>query len=150
MYQGGGVQQSTPGPCWLVAHKSHNSRWDVQTDMGFCSQVAQPSAILNIIQSAETMRFKGSADGAMPQPGKCEVCGYISSQRVCKACVLLEGLKRGLPNLGISRTSSNSRAGSRAGLHKGLQNVNGDAHDGGERVEGHKRRQGSVTIAYEV
>lgn len=69
-----------------------------------CLQVVRPSAILNIIQAAESMRFKASAEDNMPQPGKCERCGYISSQKVCKACLLLDGLNRGLPNLGIGRS----------------------------------------------
>ncbi|KAI9829441.1 MAG: nucleotidyltransferase [Phylliscum demangeonii] len=30
-----------------------------------------------------------------PQMGQCVRCGYLSSQAVCKACVLLEGLNRG-------------------------------------------------------
>lgn len=29
--------------------------------------------------------------------GLCTKCGYISSQTLCKACVMLEGLNRGLP-----------------------------------------------------
>lgn len=29
--------------------------------------------------------------------GTCTSCGYISSNPVCKACVLLEGLNKGLP-----------------------------------------------------
>ncbi|KAF2729217.1 hypothetical protein EJ04DRAFT_546404 [Polyplosphaeria fusca] len=33
--------------------------------------------------------------------GKCEVCGYLSSQRVCKACVLLEGLRKGRARRGV-------------------------------------------------
>ncbi|GLT31330.1 hypothetical protein SLA2020_060730 [Shorea laevis] len=40
----------------------------------------------------------------MPEQGTCERCGYISSQKWCKACVLLEGLNQGLPKLGIGRT----------------------------------------------
>ena len=35
----------------------------------------------------------------MPVQGNCTKCGYISSQPLCKACVLLEGLNRGLPRL---------------------------------------------------
>jgi cytoplasmic tRNA 2-thiolation protein 1 len=31
----------------------------------------------------------------------------MSSQAVCKACMLLEGLNSGLPNLGVSRTRRN-------------------------------------------
>ena len=33
--------------------------------------------------------------------GKCEKCGYISSQKFCKACVLLEGLNKNRPKTSI-------------------------------------------------
>lgn len=33
--------------------------------------------------------------------GQCKKCGYISSQDVCKACVLLEGLNKGRPKNNI-------------------------------------------------
>lgn len=33
--------------------------------------------------------------------GQCEQCGYISSQKVCKACVLLEGLNKNRPKTTI-------------------------------------------------
>ena len=33
--------------------------------------------------------------------GKCERCGYISSQKVCKACSLLEGLNKNRPRTAI-------------------------------------------------
>jgi cytoplasmic tRNA 2-thiolation protein 1 len=29
--------------------------------------------------------------------GQCKKCGYLSSQEVCKACVLLEGLNKNRP-----------------------------------------------------
>ncbi|KAI7109978.1 Cytoplasmic tRNA 2-thiolation protein, partial [Hortaea werneckii] len=43
---------------------------------------------------------------APPQPpkqrlGHCERCGYLSSQTICKACVLLEGLNKARPKTGI-------------------------------------------------
>lgn len=38
--------------------------------------------------------------------GQCERCGYLSSQAVCKACVLLEGLNKARPRLEISVTDS--------------------------------------------
>ncbi|XP_023239494.1 cytoplasmic tRNA 2-thiolation protein 1-like [Centruroides sculpturatus] len=37
--------------------------------------------------------------------GICKCCGYISSQEICKACVMLEGLNKGLPKLGIGKSS---------------------------------------------
>ena len=58
-----------------------------------------------MIHSAENFRIELGSEGNLPQPKKCERCGYICSQSVCKACQLLEGLNKGLPSLGISRPS---------------------------------------------
>lgn len=62
----------------------------------------RPRAILDIIKSGEDFRISTSTK--MPEQGTCECCGYISSQKWCKACVLLEGLNRGLPKMGIGRS----------------------------------------------
>lgn len=62
----------------------------------------RPRAIQDIIRSGENFRISTSTK--MPEQGTCERCGYISSQKLCKACVLLEGLNRGLPKLGIGRS----------------------------------------------
>ena len=64
----------------------------------------RPRAICDLIKSAEQFRLDAKAGESLPVPGKCQRCGYISSQDVCKACILLEGLNKGMPNLGISRT----------------------------------------------
>lgn len=37
----------------------------------------------------------------------------MSSQTVCKACILLEGLNSGLPSLGVARTRGNQHRGRR-------------------------------------
>jgi cytoplasmic tRNA 2-thiolation protein 1 len=78
-------------------------------------EAARPRAILDLVRSGERLRVHGGAASnaghaaAAPQqrPGKCVRCGYLSSQEVCKACVLLEGLNKGMPRLGISRTRKN-------------------------------------------
>eukprot|EP01137_Pigoraptor_chileana_P012434 Opistho-2@64813 len=67
----------------------------------------RPSAIVDIIHSGEAIVF--ADDVKMPSQGVCTRCGYISSQALCKACVLLEGLNRGLPKLGISKTNKADR-----------------------------------------
>ncbi|XP_027354747.1 cytoplasmic tRNA 2-thiolation protein 1-like isoform X1 [Abrus precatorius] len=64
--------------------------------------ICRPRAILDIIKSGENFRI--STTTKMPEQGTCERCGYISSQKWCKACVLLDGLNRGLPKLGIGRS----------------------------------------------
>lgn len=33
--------------------------------------------------------------------GNCERCGYISSQKICKACMLLDGLNKNRPKTAI-------------------------------------------------
>ena len=34
--------------------------------------------------------------------GECERCGYMSSQKICKACVLLEGLNKNRPKTDVA------------------------------------------------
>lgn len=63
----------------------------------------RPSSILDIIHSGEQLAVKEGV--RLPPQGICTKCGYISSQSVCKACVMLEGLNRGLPKLGIGKSN---------------------------------------------
>ena len=63
----------------------------------------RPSSIIDIIHSGDSLSVK--SDVKMPTQGTCSRCGYISSQKLCKACILLEGLNRGLPRLGIGKAS---------------------------------------------
>ncbi|GAB7364019.1 hypothetical protein MBLNU230_g4577t1 [Neophaeotheca triangularis] len=52
---------------------------------------------------AEKRSRKNANGGPAKQTlGQCERCGYISSQAVCKACVLLEGLNKARPNTAVS------------------------------------------------
>ncbi|KAJ3225306.1 cytosolic thiouridylase subunit Ctu1 [Chytriomyces hyalinus] len=71
----------------------------------------RPAAIMDIIHSGEAyqaqegLEDRASAPGKQKKPaqkqGNCERCGYISSQKLCKACVLLETLNRGQPAITI-------------------------------------------------
>ncbi|XP_064615086.1 cytoplasmic tRNA 2-thiolation protein 1-like isoform X2 [Liolophura sinensis] len=70
-------------------------------------EAIRPSAIIDIIHSGESLSFKKEVK--MPVQGTCKSCGYISSNPVCKACVLLEGLNKGLPRLGIGKPSRERR-----------------------------------------
>ena len=65
-------------------------------------EAVRPSAIIDIIFSGEQIAVK--PDVKLPQQATCQRCGYIASNRFCKACVLLEGLNRGLPQLGVGKT----------------------------------------------
>ncbi|OLL26536.1 Cytoplasmic tRNA 2-thiolation protein 1 [Neolecta irregularis DAH-3] len=53
-------------------------------------EAIRPSAIIDIIRSGESMRIK--EERRYQVLGKCERCGYASSGKICKSCMLLEGL----------------------------------------------------------
>ncbi|XP_072178654.1 cytoplasmic tRNA 2-thiolation protein 1-like [Diadema setosum] len=59
------------------------------------------TSIIDIIHSGESLSVRKEVK--MPTQGTCSRCNYISSQPVCKACTLLEGLNKGLPKLGIGK-----------------------------------------------
>ncbi|KAI8851316.1 hypothetical protein BC829DRAFT_425032 [Chytridium lagenaria] len=61
----------------------------------------RPSSILDIIHSGEAFSVKEGTN--MKPQGSCERCGYMSSNRFCKACILLEGLNKGKPMLSIGK-----------------------------------------------
>ncbi|XP_060800429.1 cytoplasmic tRNA 2-thiolation protein 1 [Amyelois transitella] len=63
----------------------------------------RPACIMDIIYSGETMTVKEEV--SLPSQRTCVRCHFVSSQEVCKACVLLEGLNKGLPRLGIGKSS---------------------------------------------
>ncbi|KAI0561432.1 Cytoplasmic tRNA 2-thiolation protein [Gracilaria domingensis] len=60
-------------------------------------EAVRPSVIVDIIHAAEGFHFPspGNPDVAMPTQRNCERCSYISSQRLCKACVLTDSLNNG-------------------------------------------------------
>jgi len=64
-------------------------------------EALRPSSILDIIRSGEDFVLKEDVKEKLPEQGSCERCGYMSSRNICKACVLVEGLERGMPKLGI-------------------------------------------------
>lgn len=66
-------------------------------------EAIRPTSILDIIHSGECMAVKEGV--RLPQKGTCSLCGYISSQQFCKACMLLKGLNQGVPRLGVGKSS---------------------------------------------
>ncbi|KAI3410172.1 cytosolic thiouridylase subunit Ctu1 [Globodera pallida] len=67
----------------------------------------RPRAILDLVLSGESLRLK--AHVSQPKLGRCERCGYIASQKLCKACQLLEGLNE---NNGTTETEPQKEEGS--------------------------------------
>ncbi|MCL4132723.1 UNVERIFIED_CONTAM: hypothetical protein GTU68_007741, partial [Idotea baltica] len=52
----------------------------------------RPSAIIDVIHSGES--FCAREGVRLPTQTTCSQCGMVSSQEVCKACVLLQGLNK--------------------------------------------------------
>ncbi|MPC33893.1 cytoplasmic tRNA 2-thiolation protein 1-like isoform X2 [Portunus trituberculatus] len=61
------------------------------------------TSIIDVIHSGESFSVREGVK--MPTQSICERCGHVSSQAVCKACVLLEGLNKGKPRLGLGKSS---------------------------------------------
>lgn len=60
-------------------------------------EALRPSAIADVILAAEQFQFPDpstNANAGMPVQRKCERCAYISSQKLCKACILLDSLDK--------------------------------------------------------
>ncbi|XP_060639921.2 cytoplasmic tRNA 2-thiolation protein 1 [Anolis sagrei] len=71
-------------------------------------EATRPSTVADLVHSGERLALR--EDVRMPTQGTCQRCGYLSSQSLCKACVLLEGLNRGLPRLAIGKPNRLQKA----------------------------------------
>ena len=84
-------------------------------------EAVRPSCIIDIIHSGENLvlkekeqRFKKLAPGQDPltvnsgfiDGNRCERCGYLSSNKICKACMLLEGLEKNRATIILEKDSS--------------------------------------------
>jgi len=63
---------------------------------------ARPSAIIDIIHSGEAFAVNEEVKATQKAQQTCKRCGYMSSNELCKACSLLEGLERGIAAAGIT------------------------------------------------
>ena len=64
-------------------------------------EIVRPSSIVDIIHSAEQLDV--GVKVKLPVKQTCTICGYISSNKVCKACTLLDGLNKGKAKLAIGK-----------------------------------------------
>lgn len=62
----------------------------------------RPSTIIDIIHSGESIKID-TTNVSFPKKMKCKLCGFVSSNDLCKACVLLEGLNKGKARVAIGR-----------------------------------------------
>lgn len=78
----------------------------------------RPTVIMDIIHSGEQLQFRDSIK--KPIRGNCDTCGFVSSCQPCKACVLLEGLNRSLPKLGIGKRSKSEKMKAQQDLERSV------------------------------
>ncbi|KAK6110527.1 Cytoplasmic tRNA 2-thiolation protein 1 [Brugia pahangi] len=76
----------------------------------------QPKAILDLIRSGETISAR--SDVSLPALTTCERCGCMSSQKLCKACLLLHGLFTNDYSLGIKKETVKKRTYTKKHLKK--------------------------------
>ncbi|AQZ12606.1 NCS6 (YGL211W) [Zygosaccharomyces parabailii] len=87
-------------------------------------EMVRPSCIIDIIHSGENLCLKpkkpkrsappkqmevrtdGSVSLGFLDGNKCEKCGYLSSNRICKACMLLEGLENNRAKITLDNDTS--------------------------------------------
>ena len=70
-------------------------------------EATRPSTIIDIIHSAESLEIDTSTV-KMPKLMECTRCGFMSSNALCKACVLLEGLNTGKTKQAMGRKQASS------------------------------------------
>lgn len=78
----------------------------------------RPTVIMDIIHSGEQLQFRETTK--KPVRGNCDRCGFVSSCQPCKACVLLEGLNRSLPKLGVGKRSKSEKMKAQQDLERSL------------------------------
>lgn len=68
----------------------------------------RPQSIIDIIKSAEMFQFD-VVNIKKQTISRCEKCGYISSQKLCRACVFLDGLNKGKAKLSIFESEGRTK-----------------------------------------
>merc|ERR1711916_21953 len=67
-------------------------------------EALRPATIADTIYSGERFPIDAGAVEPANKPRGCEKCGYITSQNLCRACVLLDSLNRGRARVALRTT----------------------------------------------
>ncbi|QLG71215.1 hypothetical protein HG535_0B02540 [Zygotorulaspora mrakii] len=58
------------------------------------------------VRSDGSVKLQRNTTAGFIDGGKCERCGYLSSNRICKACILLEGLEKNRAKVSLEKDTS--------------------------------------------
>jgi cytoplasmic tRNA 2-thiolation protein 1 len=85
---------------------------------------SDPKSIIHIIQMAEGMHQSNKRKELKGKSvGKCTICGFISSNSVCKACILLEGLNKGRAKKRAELEEKNNQNQEENNVQKGISEL---------------------------
>lgn len=63
-------------------------------------ECTRPQTIVDIILSAEQIKIQSQPNKVITKH-KCEKCGFMTSNKICKACILLESLNKDKAKIGL-------------------------------------------------
>jgi cytoplasmic tRNA 2-thiolation protein 1 len=86
----------------MLARKDHHLELDVDT-----TPIPVPIST-KVTAKPNERRRKAKKEPVKQTLGQCIICGYMSSQSTCKACMLLEGLNRNRPKIDINAATGSS------------------------------------------
>jgi cytoplasmic tRNA 2-thiolation protein 1 len=98
----------------MLTQSERTEQEDLETEITLPRATSHGPPFLNAVQFPIRPKIERQApQRAKKQPakqtmGKCERCGYISSQKVCKACILLEGLNKNKAKVSLEEVASNA------------------------------------------
>jgi cytoplasmic tRNA 2-thiolation protein 1 len=81
----------------LLAQKEMASQQQLDVEV----EVRSISNFSDSTTTNQSLPLRKKKTPALQKVGTCEKCGYMSSQKICKACVLLEGLNKSRPKAAI-------------------------------------------------
>lgn len=61
------------------------------------------NSIIDIVKSGDRITLGCVAKKRLPEQRKCSRCHYISSQKLCKACTILDGLNNGMAKMALGK-----------------------------------------------
>jgi cytoplasmic tRNA 2-thiolation protein 1 len=107
----------------------------------------RPQVIIDIIRSAETFKFNAS-EVKKQTLMRCERCNYITSQKLCRACVFLDGLNKGTAKVALYESSGQVRNNKRRKIEnfKVPQNIPTDNTDIVQKDDEEKRKKAYETL----
>lgn len=102
------TEDDTPGGCGSQNGRSSGGEMaEMEKKLAEDDTAASRETEIQLPAAAPKKKAKNPDKSRTPKQvkaqsmGKCERCGYISSQKICKACSLLEGLNKNRPKTAI-------------------------------------------------